>query len=209
MVTWEAPVLYTGQVNLMIGKGLPPTYFYIGTTDFMQKIYSILLGAFLVLCHSSVVAFQQEGVVNSHNSGTIFLIRHAEKQTSGRDPELSPQGKIRAQQLARVLSDAQLDKVYSTDFKRTRHTALPVAELYQKNVELYDYRKLTQLAETLKHSGGRYLVVGHSNTTPELVKLLGGDPGDAIAEKLEFDRLYVLTVHPSGLVNTVLLRYGD
>ena len=56
---------------------------------------------------------------------------------------------------------------------------------------------------------GRYLVVGHSNTTPDLVNRLGGDPGATIDEESEFDRLYVLVLHPDGSVVTVLLRYGD
>ena len=31
------------------------------------------------------------------------------------------------------------------------------------------------LAEAIRSEGGRHLVVGHSDTTPELVELLGGD----------------------------------
>jgi hypothetical protein len=51
-------------------------------------------------------------------------------------------------------------------------------------------------------------VVGHSDTTPELVGLLGGDPGAPIDEPTEYDRLYVVTLGPDGTVTTVLLRYG-
>jgi hypothetical protein len=51
-------------------------------------------------------------------------------------------------------------------------------------------------------------VVGHSNTTTELVTLLGGEPGTEIEESSEYDRLYILTINPSG-VTTLLLRYGS
>ena len=38
------------------------------------------------------------------------------------------------------------------------------------------------------------LVVGHSNTTPQLAELLGAEPGDPIVEKTEYDRLYVINL---------------
>ena len=61
------------------------------------------------------------------------------------------------------------------------------------------------LAATLRSTPGRHLVVGHSNTTPALVELLGGDSGGPIDEA-EYDRFYVLTLHPGGSVTTVVLR---
>jgi hypothetical protein len=40
-----------------------------------------------------------------------------------------------------------------------------------------------------------------------MVEILGGEPGPAIVEATEYDRLYMLTIS-KGEVNTVLLRYG-
>ena len=54
----------------------------------------------------------------------------------------------------------------------------------------------------------RILVAGHSNTTPKLVELLGGNPGPPIDEKTEYDRLYVVVLGADGAVTTTLLRYG-
>ena len=102
-----------------------------------------------------------------------------------------------------------LDAVYSTDTHRTRQTAAPVAEQRSLEIELYDKDDLELLAMKIRRAPGRYLVVGHSNTTPDLVTRLGGDPGGAIDEASEFDRLYVLMLHPDGRVVTLLLRYGD
>jgi len=170
------------------------------------RLFTLLLAGYFSVCSSMALA--QDTAVNGAKSLTVFLTRHAEKLTSGRDPELSEAGKLRAQQLSNVLSDAKLDRIYSTDFFRTRQTATPVAEQYEKAVEIYDYKQLKQLAETLKQQGGRYLIVGHSNTTPHMVKLLGGDAGAEINEKKEFDRLYMLNIDASGNVSTVLLRYG-
>jgi len=61
----------------------------------------------------------------------------------------------------------------------------------------------------MKNSIGRILVSGHSNTTPALVQLLGGDPGEPINEKSEFDRLYVMILNPNQPVTALLLKYGD
>ena len=59
----------------------------------------------------------------------------------------------------------------------------------------------------MRKTGGRHLVVGHSNTTPSVVELLGGDPGSKI-EKTEYDRLYIVTIGADGAVSTLLIRYG-
>ena len=51
------------------------------------------------------------------------------------------------------------------------------------------------------------MVLGHSNTTPQLAEALGGDPSTPI-EEMEYDRLYVLTLTSTG-TSTVLLRFGN
>ena len=71
----------------------------------------------------------------------------------------------------------------------------------------YDPRDLTGFAARLHATSGRHLVLGHSNTTPELVAALGGEPGTPIAE-MEYDRLYIVTITAAG-VSTVLVRFGQ
>jgi broad specificity phosphatase PhoE len=134
----------------------------------------------------------------------FFLVRHAEKADQSEDPPLTEQGRARAAGLARLLKDAGVETIYSSDFVRTRDTAAPLASTLGLEVAPYDPKALTALAEALLSSGGRSLVVGHSNTTPELAGLLGGEPGAPIPED-EYDRLYVVT-RQSGGVTTVILR---
>jgi len=141
-------------------------------------------------------------------AAAIFLVRHAEKVEDSEDPELSGDGHQRAQALAYALKDAGIEQIYSTDYRRTRDTANPIAVLLQAPVEFYDPLELATLADRLRQSGQNALVVGHSNTTPELVALLGGDPGTEIDEESEYDRLYVVTLGTDGEVISVLLRYG-
>ena len=106
-----------------------------------------------------------------------------------------------------MLRDAGVTHVHSTDYTRTRSTGAPAANANRVETQLYDPRDLPGFAEQLRASPGRHLVVGHSNTTPELVAALGGEPGGPIDE-MEYDRLYILTITDVG-VSTVLLRFGE
>lgn len=137
----------------------------------------------------------------------VFLVRHAEKIDDSRDAELSPDGATRADLLTNVLRDCNLEKIHSTDFARTRDTAAPTSRQLNLEVQLYDAADPTAMAEQLRSAGGRHLVVGHSNTVPEMVKLLGGDPGPAIDDS-EYDRLYVVMIGGDGKTTTVTMRFG-
>jgi 2,3-bisphosphoglycerate-dependent phosphoglycerate mutase len=137
---------------------------------------------------------------------TIYLVRHAEKQT-GDDPSLTPDGAARADLLVKILSAAGINRIYSTDYARTRETATPLAKAIEVPVELYDASDLDSFAAMLTSGPGTVLVVGHSNTTPLLVERLGGNPGTDIDESAEYDRLYVLRI-TGGHVETELRRYG-
>jgi probable phosphoglycerate mutase len=156
--------------------------------------------ALLLAATGAIPAAAQDGSV------IIYLVRHAEKLDDSRDPPLSDAGTARAEELARVLGDAGLTHVWSTDFNRTRSTAAPAAARAGLQVEVYDPSKAGEFVEQLKRTPGRHLVVGHSNTTPALVELLGGAAGAAMTDT-EYDRLYVVVVDPSGTTST-MLRFG-
>ena len=64
---------------------------------------------------------------------------------------------------------------------RTRDTATPSIEGLGIELSLYDPGNLEELAKELLLVPGRYLVVGHGDTTPELARLLGAEPGSDIA----------------------------
>ena len=137
----------------------------------------------------------------------FFLVRHAEKVDDSRDPELTAEGRARAEGLAGVLASVSIDRVFTTDFIRTRDTAAPVARAAGVEAVLYDPSALADFASELLRGEGRVLIVGHSNTTPDLVRQLGGDPGTPIADD-EYDRLYVVRVGGDGAVSTLLIHFG-
>lgn len=134
----------------------------------------------------------------------IYLVRHAEKMAEGKDPDLTPQGRVRAQHIAAILRRAGITAIFSTPTARTQQTAAPLAQQTGLTVQPYDPRLPKALVERVRGLSGAVLVVGHSNTLPELVKLFGGAPGAEIADD-EFDRLYLLLPGADGQVKTILL----
>jgi 2,3-bisphosphoglycerate-dependent phosphoglycerate mutase len=140
----------------------------------------------------------------------VVLVRHAEKaEAPASDPPLSPQGTERALELARVLADAGITRIHSSDTRRARDTAAPLAAALGLEIELYDPRDLPAMASRLRSLPGRHLVVGHSNTTDVLSGAMGGETFGEIVETWEYDRLYVLTPRgEGGDFGTVLMRFG-
>lgn len=146
------------------------------------------------------------GCAVSQAPSVVVLVRHAEKVDESRDAELSEQGKERARALAAMLKDAGIETIYSTDYIRTRDTARPLAEALSKEIELYDGDDLEGLARKLRANGSRALVVGHLDTTPALVRILGGREGSPIDPE-EYDRLYLVTLLPDGKASATILRF--
>jgi len=114
-------------------------------------------------------------------SNSIYLVRHAEKDKS-ENPALTKRGAQRAQQLAYLLEQVNITHIYSTQYKRTIQTAQPLVDKTALSIEYYDPDQLQKFALKLKAIQGNILVVGHSNTTPQLVKLLSGQEVKALTE---------------------------
>ena len=133
----------------------------------------------------------------------IYLVRHGEKLAEGKDPDLTPQGQQRAQNIAAMLSKTGIAHIFSTATNRTRQTAQPLAQANRLQVQDYDPRTPQALVAKVKMLNGAVLVVGHSNTLPELVRLFGGQPGADIGDN-EYDRIYQLIPGPNATVTTVL-----
>lgn len=139
---------------------------------------------------------------------TYYLVRHAEKTKDKKDPALTEAGIKRAQDLAVRLKDVPITKIYSSDYKRTRDTAAPITAMMGLDVVIYNPRDLEGFSQALLKETGHILVVGHSNTTPGLSELLGGDSGSPIVEATEYDRLYILKKR-GGVITTSITRYGE
>lgn len=124
---------------------------------------------------------------------TIYLVRHAEKQSDKENPSLTDCGTQRAEGLARLLSSVKLEHVYSTNYERTLSTATPVAESQNLEIELYAPRDLEKIKRVLLNNRQDALVVGHGNTTAVLAGMLAGQE---LAETRyrSYDRIYQVVI---------------
>lgn len=130
---------------------------------------------------------------------TIYIVRHAEKQLVGNDPELAYAGGVRAQKLAQILENQTIEHVFSTDYRRTRATVEPTATAAAVEIQSYDPKNHDALVEQLRKLEGNVLVVGHSNTVSQLANYFVGD-GEKFADltDLEYEFIYVVTLESNS-----------
>ena len=140
----------------------------------------------------------------------FIIVRHAEKADDDkRDPSLSEAGNQRAAALAERLSGLPLQAVYATPFRRTRQTAAPSAEQHGLTVQDYDPRQPpTELAAHLRqaHPHGTILLVGHSNTVPNITAALSGETIPEMSEA-EYGLIYVVRPDAEGELRLVMQEY--
>ncbi|RNC79843.1 MAG: phosphoglycerate mutase [Winogradskyella sp.] len=151
--------------------------------------------------------FEKE-FIQEQKTTTFYLIRHAEKDRSdksNRNPHLTEKGLKRADNWANVLKDVKFDAVYSTNYNRTKETALPTAKANNLELKLYDPRNLDLKQFSDETYGKTVLIVGHSNTTPMFANgLLGEKKYEMIADDNNAN-LYIVTVKPDDKSSTVLV----
>ncbi len=160
----------------------------------------------LVGCGKTEAPVKAEVAEIAEVEATYYLVRHAEKELTGKDPDLSSAGYARAQALAVRLKGIKLDGIYSTNTTRTRDTAAQVLDDNDVLMMIYDGRALEDFAKEMLTKEGNYLIVGHSNTTGELATALGGDGGEPIVEATEYDRFYIVR-RTGDVIVTELQRY--
>jgi 2,3-bisphosphoglycerate-dependent phosphoglycerate mutase len=140
---------------------------------------------------------------------TLLLVRHAERD--GKRDTLTAAGLERAAELVHVAQRAEVSAVYHSDTIRTRDTAQPLARALGLVAIERPASAIAALVDEIlaQHPGRTVLIVGHSNTVPQIISEAGGPELGNIAED-EFDNLFVLTTcgcrqRPPKLVR---LQYG-
>lgn len=144
----------------------------------------------------------------------VYVVRHAERADGGAgasagamsgapaDPHLSAAGVARAARLADMLADAGIKAIYVTEFKRTQETAAPLATKLHLAVDTTRSADSAALVASMKaqHPHDVVLVVGHSNTIPDIIKALGG-PAITIGDN-EYDSIFVV-VPGAGVLSRI------
>lgn len=131
---------------------------------------------------------------------TFVVVRHAEKTSEPDDPPLTAAGLARAQALAGWLDGRPLAAVYATGYRRTQQTAAPAAARKGLTITTYDAKQpAAQFADALRsrHVDGTVLVVGHSNTAPDIAAALCRCVVAPMPET-EYGRRMVVTVSADG-----------
>ena len=183
------------------------------TTPKVLVVFALLI--------SSLVFFQPARAQEEVKPITVFLVRHAEKEDEPRqDPPLKKEGVLRSQELARLLGEAGVKTIVTSQFARTKQTAEPLAtktgvavtsislKSNPSNPRLIAEQSTAEVInKILEHPGESVLVVGHSNSVPDVIKMLGGDVVPTIDEK-KFDDLFIVTVYAKGKAKVVHLKYG-
>lgn len=152
---------------------------------------------------------------NSATTTTVVVVRHAEKQLGAiPDAPLSPLGEQRAVRLAQMFGDGEkfgrVKKVYVTDTRRTQQTAADLVQRLGVKPEVVDAKTSpSELARRVmrENRGGLALVVGHSNTVPEVVEALARTKDVPPIGDEEFDTMYVVTVPTIGRASVLRLKY--
>jgi broad specificity phosphatase PhoE len=144
---------------------------------------------------------------------TAVIVRHAEKELGTiEDPPLSQAGEQRAQLLARMFGEksgaGRIDAIFASETRRSQSTAAPLADRLGIAVTTVDGNDIEGLARRIRHAhrGQHVLVVGHSNTVPEIVEALSGRSVPPITDD-DYSQLYVVAVPMFGPASVLHLRY--
>lgn len=175
----------------------------------MKKIYSFLVLVLIFNLLSSCATQPKSTSQSAQLMTTYILVRHAEKVKGVRDPDLTSEGEERAKTLEYLLRNVKLDAIYSSDYKRTQQTALPVSKAKSIKVQSYDPRDLEGLIAEVekKYAGKTVLIVGHSNTTPALASLLTTDKYAAFDESI-YDNFFIINRFENGKGKAFLLKFN-
>jgi phosphohistidine phosphatase SixA len=144
----------------------------------------------------------------------VILVRHADTaDMPADDPGLTLAGSKRARDLAAALHDAAVTAIITTQFRRTRDTAEPLANQLRLTPQVVPVQStLDEHARALREAVRRQmpgvaLVIGHSNTIPPLIAALGGPQMSDICDAV-YDNLFTM-YDLGGKPGLLRTKYGD
>ena len=157
-------------------------------------------------------------LANQLNAQTTkyIIVRYAEKDTTlanaklmASDPPLNSIGETRALSLADKLKEYKINQIYSSNYKRTKATASPIAKAQNLNIAIYDPRNLDAFATQLlssENTGKTILIVGHSNSSPKLVNLLIKQDQYKDLDESIYDTYWIVT-SKNGKSKAKMMKY--
>lgn len=148
---------------------------------------------------------------NSKGAKTIYLVRHAEKDTIPKsNPILTEAGYDRSFRLAELFKKTRLDAIYSTLYNRTMHTVDSLGNAKGLKTMIYQPKDLKQIGIDITESKeiNKVIISGHSNTTPALANVFMGEKIiDLGFEESDYDNFLIVQINPDGGKTLYQLRY--
>jgi Histidine phosphatase superfamily (branch 1) len=149
---------------------------------------------------------------------TVLILQHAERfdfTKTDKDPELTPEGKQRAQDLVHAAGNAGIAAVFSPNAKRMVQTVQPLQQFLKlPELNYYDQGSLDKMIQQIgnKYKGKVVLIVGAgahmgSGGIHQIIKDLGCT-GPECEDRDAYDNLFVVTVYEPDKATAVKLRYG-
>lgn len=159
-----------------------------------------------------VLGFGLQQTLHAQKTLKVWIVRHAEKDTTDkqdRDPDLSAAGAERAEALKKELKGQKIDSIFSTDYKRTKLTGFPLADITGISIKTYNPANAKDLVKSLKENaaGKKVLIIGHSNTVLELIEAFGAKRPIPSVSDNEYDYLFSLSVK-GDKVDVKASKYG-
>ena len=147
------------------------------------RLIALALIAFTAACSSLAD--------RSERAPVYFVVRHLHTPEGERDPDLTADGQRVAVLLARRLAPERPAAIYVSNFKRTAQTAAPLAERLGLTPIVYDPADTAALVAMARAGPKPALILGHSNTVPDIIEQLGG-PRPAPLVHADFGDLWLV-----------------
>ena len=142
----------------------------------------------------------------------VLLVRHAERADGGvppagmaapADPDLSAEGRARAERLAEMLASSGITRIVVSEFRRTHQTAAPIAARLGLTPERSSSKDVPGLVKQLAtYKDEVVFIIGHNTTVPAVIAGLGGPK--VVIPDTDYANLFVF-VPATGALTT--LRY--
>jgi 2,3-bisphosphoglycerate-dependent phosphoglycerate mutase len=169
----------------------------------MKKIFLLLILSFYFIVNQA----QEVPVSSTEDITTYYFIRHAEidqNNPKDKNPKLSDIGHQRAENWAEILKEVPFNIIYSTDYYRTKETAKPIAKLKNLPITLYDLNYFNLGAFKKSTNGKSVLVVGHSNSTPNMVNEFIETKKYTQIKENNYSNIYIITLIGTTASNKLL-----
>ncbi len=191
----------------------------------MHKLLFIALSILFFSCNDkipTILKITKQGILTDDNVNrpiaglgdaktiVFVFVRHAEKGATPTDnPELSPEGKARAERLAQLLKEIDVYRVAATNTTRALQTAQPLIDLTHCSTDNYS-KSATEafLLSTIQgYKGKVVLIVGHGNTVPDMLNMLSQEKKYENINEDEYDNIYIASVIEKGNAKIVHYKY--